>query len=70
MHGRDVAYWHEPSVPPTARAGPEVGVELPMLPAGHRLSAMEGRPSAARLVSSRQPVTLAVKTPKTAAATQ
>jgi hypothetical protein len=50
-------YWHEPSVPGTARAGPEVGVERPMLPAGHRLSAMEGRPSVAGKPSSRQPVT-------------
>ena len=28
------------------RVGPEVGVELPMVRAGHRLSAMEGKPSA------------------------
>ena len=34
-----------PSVPATARVGPEVGNELPMLPAGHRISAMEGGPS-------------------------
>jgi hypothetical protein len=28
-------FWHEPSVPATARVGPEVGVELPMVRAGH-----------------------------------
>jgi hypothetical protein len=52
-----VRIWHEPSLPATAGVGPEVGVELPMLPAGHRLSAMEGRPSVAGKPSSRQPVT-------------
>ena len=38
-------YWHEPSVAATARVGLEVGLEPPMVRAGHRLSAMEGRPS-------------------------
>jgi len=54
---RGARLWHEPTVPATARVGPEVGVELPMARAGHRLSAMEGRPSAAGKLSSRQPVT-------------
>ena len=31
----DGRLWHEPSVPATARVGPEVGVELPMVRAGH-----------------------------------
>jgi hypothetical protein len=29
--GSDFVLWHEPSVPATARVGPEVGVELPMV---------------------------------------
>ena len=51
-----VRFWHDPSVPATARVGPEVGDELPMLPSEHRLSAMEGRPSVAGKPSSRQTV--------------
>ena len=35
----------------------KLGLSCPMLPAGHRLSAMEGRPSVAGKPSSRQPVT-------------
>jgi hypothetical protein len=31
----DFSYWHEPSVPATARVRPEVGVELPVVGAGH-----------------------------------
>jgi hypothetical protein len=54
---RHFRVWHEPSVPPAARVGPEVGVELPMPLAEPRLSAMEGRPSVAGKPSSRQPVT-------------
>ena len=33
--GARVRFWHEPSVAATARVGPEVGVELPMVRAGH-----------------------------------
>jgi hypothetical protein len=31
----DLVPWHDASMPATARVGPEVGVELPMVRAGH-----------------------------------
>ena len=42
---REVCKWHEPSVPATARVGPKVGVELPVLPAG-ALTFRNGRETA------------------------
>ena len=49
-----VRCWLDPSVPAAARPGLEVGDEPPMLLAGQRLSAMEGRPSVGRQ-STRRP---------------
>ena len=54
-HGRHGLYWHEPSVPATARVGPEVGVELPMVRAGIDLPQWKvDRPSATRQIDWRR----------------
>ena len=54
---RKFGCWHEPTVPATARVGPEVGVELKIAFRSARPSAMEGRPSVAGMPSAGQPLT-------------